>query len=170
MTMDKPQGHRFGWQRAWPLWILAGFFGIIFIANGILVYLANTSWTGLTTEQAYEKGRAYNSELARVDAQNMLGWTAEFKSTTLASNGQQQVRLELIVTQKDNTPLTQAKARALLVRPTHEGYDREITLIETAPGHFTTNVDLPLPGLWEIRAAITSSQGEYRLVERITVE
>ena len=37
------EGHRFGWKRAWPMWILAGFFGVIFLANGVLVYLANTS-------------------------------------------------------------------------------------------------------------------------------
>ena len=166
----QPKGHRFGWQRAWPLWILAGFFGIIFTANGVLVYLANTSWTGLTTEEAYEKGRTYNKELARNDVQRALGWTATLQAVQQTSTGPHRVRLNLAVTDKAGQPLTGASVQVLLVRPTHEGYDREISLTEGRTGTYVAHVDLPLPGQWEVRALVSSSGRDFRLVERISVD
>jgi nitrogen fixation protein FixH len=169
-TAMRPKGHRFGWQRAWPLWILAAFFGIIFTANGVLVYLANTSWTGLTTEEAYEKGRTYNKQLARNDVQRALGWTVTLQAEPQTTAGPHRIRLNLVVTDKTGQPLTGAGVQALLVRPTHEGYDREISLTEGRTGTYVAFVDLPLPGQWEVRALVSSAGRDFRLVERISVD
>ena len=163
-----PTGHRFGWQRAWPLWILGCFFGVIFAVNGTMAYLGAISFTGLTTEQAYEKGRTYNNELARRDVQKKLGWTAALESIPQTAEGKHLVLLKLVMTKEDQQPLTGATVQVLLVRPTHEGYDRNITLTEAGAGTYRAHVDLPLPGQWEVRALVTAPAGEYRLVERIS--
>jgi nitrogen fixation protein FixH len=165
-----PEAHRFGWQRAWPLWILAGFFGVIFTANGVLLYLANTSWTGLTTEQAYEEGRTYNKELARSDAQHKLGWRASLKATPQQAEGRHLVRLDLAMTQAEGKPLTGGQVDLLMVRPTHEGFDLKVSMTEGPAGTYGAHVELPLPGQWEVRALVTTATGEFRLTERITVE
>ena len=169
-TGNTVEGHRFGWKRAWPMWILAGFFGVIFLANGVLVYLANTSFSGLTTEEAYEKGRTFNKELARSDAQNKLGWTAVLKSTSEKAEGRHLIRLDLIMTQADKQPLTGGKIDLLLVRPTHEGYDQQLSMTEGAAGNYSAHVELPLPGQWEVRAVVSAKDGAYRLIERISVD
>ena len=165
-----PTGHRFGWQRAWPLWILSGFFGVIFAVNGTMAYLGAISFTGLSTEQAYEKGRTYNKQLARNDVQRALGWTVTLQAEPQTTAGPHRIRLNLVVTDKTGQPLTGAGVQALLVRPTHEGYDREISLTEGRTGTYVAFVDLPLPGQWEVRALVSSAGRDFRLVERISVD
>ena len=63
---------------------LVAFFGVVFAVNGVFFWFASDSWTGLSTEDAYRKGIAFNDQLARADAQKRLGWTAE---TDYASAG-----------------------------------------------------------------------------------
>jgi len=167
---EGPTGHRFGWQRAWPLWILSGFFGVIFAVNGTMAYLGAISFTGLTTEQAYEKGRTYNTELARIEAQKKLGWIADLQTVPLVAEGRHLIELSLTMSQADKKPLTNGKVKALLVRPTHEGYDQKVALIETMPGTYISNVELPLAGQWEVRLVLTAPDGEFRFAQRISVD
>jgi nitrogen fixation protein FixH len=167
---EGPTGHRFGWQRAWPLWILSGFFGVIFAVNGTMAYLGAISFTGLTTEQAYEKGRTYNTELARVEAQKKLGWKANLKAVSLPAEGRYLIELNLTMNQADQEPVTGGKVDALLVRPTHEGHDQTVTLTETKSGTYSGNVELPLAGQWEVRIELTAPGGEYRFAQRISVD
>jgi len=163
-------GHRFGWQRAWPLWILSGFFGVIFAVNGTMAYLGAISFTGLTTEQAYEKGRTYNTELARIEVQKKLGWKADLQTVPLAAEGRHLIELNLVMSEADLKPVTGGKVDALLVRPTHEGYDQTVTLTETKSGTYSGNVELPLAGQWEVRVELTAPGGEFRFAKRISVD
>jgi len=147
---------------AWPLWILAAFFGVIFIANGLLVYLGNASWSGLATEDAYEKGRLYNRDIAAGDRQRQLGWQGV---ATLDG-----ARLTLTLTAKTGAPVAGAKVRAVLRRPTHEGHDVETALFEDGPGRYIANVTLPLPGQWESDFRVVKDADAFRLKQRFTVK
>jgi nitrogen fixation protein FixH len=169
-TTPRTEAHRFSWQRAWPLWILSGFFGVIFTVNGLMAYLGAISFTGLTTEDAYEKGRTYNSELARADVQKNLGWSVQLQTVPQQAAGRHLVELRLNVAKADKSPVTGGKVQVLLVRPTHEGYDRNVALTEATPGVYSAHVELPLAGQWEVRALVTAAAKEFRLIERISVD
>ncbi|MDP6343656.1 MAG: FixH family protein, partial [Alphaproteobacteria bacterium] len=45
------------------LWLLLGFFALIIVVNGIFVVLALNSFSGVSTENAYRQGLAYNQTL-----------------------------------------------------------------------------------------------------------
>ena len=57
------------------LFLFVLFFGIIFVVNARLIYLSQSSWTGLETHDAYRKGLKYNQQLSSSEAQNTRGWT-----------------------------------------------------------------------------------------------
>ena len=67
------------------VWLLA-FFGVIFTANAVFIYLALGSFPGVVVESSYEAGQAYNQEIAAAKAQADLNWqvSTEFTRTSSA--------------------------------------------------------------------------------------
>ena len=55
-------------------WVFVGFFLAVFAANGAMIAVALSTWTGLETDTAYEDGLAYNDRLSEREAQKALGW------------------------------------------------------------------------------------------------
>ena len=57
--------------------ILGLFFGVMFIANGALIYTALSTLHGEEMENSYDASQAYNRQIAAARAQNELGWVAD---------------------------------------------------------------------------------------------
>ena len=58
----------------WIPWTFVGGFGVVVVANVFLILFALNSWTGLETDQAYQRGLAYNHTLDAATAQAARGW------------------------------------------------------------------------------------------------
>jgi len=147
---------------AWPLWILAAFFTVIFTTNGVLVYLANSTWTGLHTEDAYEKGRLYNATIQAGDRQRKLDWHGD------ARIGDR--RLDFALTDKNGEAIHGANVRVTFIRPTHQGHDFTLAMREGEPGQYFANTDFPLAGLWQADFHAVLGTADYRLKQRFTVK
>lgn len=63
-----------GW---WYPWLFVAGMLIVVAVNAVLLTLAIGTFPGLTTEDAYRKGLAYNRTLAAADAQAARGWVLE---------------------------------------------------------------------------------------------
>lgn len=144
----------------------AAFFGLVFAANFVFVYLAMDSWTGLQTEQAYEKGLAYNEALAQQKAVEALGWQGEL---TFVSEAENLGRLAFTFQDREGTDLQAAEVKAVLIRPTHEGHDFSVILPEVRPGSYEKAVTFPLAGLWDAQIRARLDGQEYRLQRRVYV-
>ena len=154
---------RFGGDR-WIPWTFVAFFLVVFAANGAMVYVGFATWTGVATEDAYEKGLAYNGALAAARAQADLGWRPAFG---FDAYGPTHGRVALALADRDGHPLTGAGVRARFVRPSHQGHDFELALPEAEAGRYGAEVELPLPGWWEVRVRADRGGRVYRLTERI---
>ena len=55
------------------LW-LVGFFGFIFVVNGVMIHAATSTFGGLETQSSYKAGLRFKSEVARAARQQALGW------------------------------------------------------------------------------------------------
>ena len=77
MTLSTPEPQSRPITGRKVLWMLLGFFGVMMAVNGIFVYLALSSFSGLETVNAYVKGLDYNATLRRGAAQKALGWQVE---------------------------------------------------------------------------------------------
>lgn len=143
-------------------------FGVFILADGILIYLSQSTWTGIETEEHYRKGLAYNRVLEAERAQQALGWSAELGFEATGEGGARGV-LTLHLSDREGAPLDGGTVRARFVRPTHEGYDRSLTLESFGGGLYGASLTLPLAGQWEVRVAVEHPLGGYRLARRIVV-
>ena len=123
-------------------WLFVAFFGVVFAANGALVAVAVESFTGLSTEGAYQKGLAYNRTLAEAAAQEKLGWALAADASALKRGAG---RITVTLRAHDGAPLTGAHLEARFIRPTVAGADTDLRLSETAAGFYEGDPALPLP-------------------------
>lgn len=126
----------------WIPWYFVFFFIVIAVIDGSFVFVAIRTQTGLVTEQAYEKGLAFNKTLEKAAEQRKLGiiQKAEFKDGKIIWHLQD----------KNENPLV-AKITAHFYRPTHDGYDFEVDLKQTGNGMYEAAPRFPLPGAWTAR-------------------
>lgn len=143
-------------------WLIVLFFVVIAVADAIFVYIATSTHTGVVTNQAYEKGLAYNEVLAKVGEQEDLGWSVDVH----IDEGRQ-----LLVSVKDqkNQVIQGAQVKVYFFRPTMQGFDMQKKLTENN-GRYTTTFDLPLKGQWEVRVAILWNKQNYQIHKRVLIQ
>ncbi|MBL4613872.1 MAG: FixH family protein [Magnetovibrio sp.] len=156
-----------GW---WYPWIFVGAFGIIFTVNGIMAYFAVTTWTGLETKDYFNQGMSYNDVLEQRTQQEALGWTATltYQSIPTADDPRAGV-LHLRIIDKNEQAINGLTINAIARRPTHEGYDRNLTFTYQDDGSYTSTETLPLAGLWELRYAAMRGEMLFKLRQRFQV-
>lgn len=161
-----------GW---WYPWIFVAGFAVVIVVNGFLIFFATSTFNGLETSNPYERGVAYNKEIAAADAQTALGWTAEFALTGVKSiEGQdgRKAALRLRLRDRDAAPVDGLTIVATLRRPTQAGLDQTVELLPGAPGEYGAVATVPLAGLWDIKIVAERGTGTddvqtFRLNERL---
>lgn len=124
------------------LYGMLAFFGVIIAVNAAFVYFALSTWPGLSTNQAYEDGLAYNKTLADAERQRGLGWRTRLD---LNIDGQLSARFF----DKSGAMIGGLSPTVRLLRPTHEGEDRDIILKEAVPGVYSAPVIDLAAGRWK---------------------
>ena len=148
------QGGSFVIRGKHVLMAVLGMFAIVILVNLTFVYFALDSWTGLTTENPYQEGLAYNQVLAARDAQRDLGWQGDLTLGT-AAGGEDSVTITL--KDKAGQPLSGLELTGNLRRPTREDIDQSLVWREQAPGAYNALVALPQRGNWDL--VVSASDG-----------
>lgn len=154
-------------RSGWIPWAFVGFMAFVVAVNGVMVWLALSTFTGTTVDRAYERGRLYNQVLAEAERQKALGWRLE-----LAWRPAAEARGELVVTARDasGAPLDRLSLRGVALRPLERPAPIPLALGEVGRGRYVGALALPKPGQWEIRIeARRGAQGPVELSERIVV-
>lgn len=146
----------------WIPWTFVGGFAVIIIANSVLVIFSITSWTGLETEDAYNKGLSYNKVLEAAQAQNARGWSTDVDYAA--------GHLVIRVVDRDGQGIGGLAMQATLIRPTHEGFDQSILLQASEPGRYVAALALPLAGNWDVRVQATGVGDPWYQSQRIWVK
>ena len=144
--------------------MFVGLFLVVLAANGTMIVIAVSTFTGLETTNAYEKGLAYNNRLAAAAEQERLGWDAQLAVTP---KGEQQVALVLELADRLGNPIMAADVEAAFLRPVQEGHDVMLRLDDRGNGRYAAAIDLPLPGQWDIRLTAVARDKTFRLAKRI---
>ncbi len=133
-------------------------FSLVIAVNLVFVYLALDTFTGVTTENPYKEGLAYNQVLAARDAQRDLGWQgAVTYDREVADDAPRQIAVSL--SDRDGRPLAGLLLAGGLRRPTHAGVDQALVWRETAPGRYTAEVSLPELGNWDLTVSARDGDG-----------
>ncbi len=149
------------------LWILVGAFGLIFAVNGTMAWLAEKSFPGLVSNDAYREGLQYNRKLAERAAQQALGWQAD-----VSVSGSGATRLVTAsFRDRDGSPLAGMTVNARLMRPVVAGFDRDFALAEAAPGIYRAEIAPGALGNWRlvvnaVRPALRTRPAEHWHMER----
>ncbi len=165
MTRRRPDG----W---WYPWIFVAGFLVVFAVNGAMLHLATATFSGLSVEKAFERGNAYNAEIAAARAQAALGWQADFglAASRIEADGSRRVRLRLSVRDALGAPVEGLAATLVLERPAVKGHDRDLVLAARGDGVYAVETVLPLKGQWEARlVAGRAGAPPLRLRRRIQV-
>ncbi|MCA1909212.1 MAG: FixH family protein [Magnetospirillum sp.] len=156
-----------GW---WYPYIFVGAFGVVLAVNGTLAYFATTTFTGISTQNAYEKGRLYNQNLALAKAQAEMGWTVDTKIQPLPSADRPQADIRISYRDRDGKAVDKLTVRAAMVRPTVTGYDHEVDLPALGNGIYGGTIPLPLAGVWDMDVVAVGDGGmAYQHAQRFVI-
>ena len=156
-----------GW---WYPWIFVGGMLVVIAVNGVLITMAVSTFSGIQTEEHYRKGLAYNQALAAAEAQERRGWQMTLTFTPESSaDGRRQGDLAGTFVGKDGRPLDNLEVEAVLLRPTHEGFDVAVDLDHRGGGVYGATVFLPLPGQWDVHVHAHRDGDNFQETRRLSV-
>lgn len=149
----------------WIPWLFVGLFLVVIAVNGVMIWYALSSWTGLAANQAYDQGLTYNRNLAAAARQAQLGWRP---TLTVRSDGDA-AEVELALTDADMRPVADAAVVVDFERPTFEGADFAVELSAFAPGRYRARFAQPQPGIWNLHANIRRGDALFVHEQRIVL-
>jgi len=157
-----------GW---WYPYIFVGVFGVVLAVNLVFMYSAVSTFTGIETQEAYDKGLAYNQVIAKAKAQEKLGWTVDATLLPASSPDAASHESNVVVSVLDKAgqPVSGLSVKAKFIRPTKEGFDTNAELMEQGGGRYVATVKLPLAGQWDLKVAAHKGEIDYQLGQRVLV-
>ena len=149
------------------LYILIGFFGVIFAVNGYMAYAAISTFNGREAN-SYSQGLHYNERIAAAKAQTELRWSHKVE---LSEAGIVQVAFS----DKDGAPVAGLSLKGEIGRPAADRFTHQLAFAENKPGVYTASPGVQEAGRWVVAlaAARSRAQGEqpvYRVKERLWLE
>ncbi len=139
------------------LFALIGFFGLIFAANGVMLWLALSSHTGTVVGSSYRAGGTFQADVDAARAQAERGWAV---SADLLRSGPGAV-VEIVVKDAGGAPVSGLAVTAGLANPTQAGKDIALSLVESETGRYGGAIDTLEAGNW--RLVIEAARGDERL-------
>lgn len=166
--MSATTSRRPGW---WYPYIFVAVFVVVLAVNIVMAMSAVKTFSGLQTEDAYDKGLVYNHVLAQAKAQERLGWTVDAEVIPHDPSNSQRHDADVTVTYTDKAgqPVGGLSVKADLVRPTQAGHDLHVDLVEKTPGQYVALAPLDLPGQWEVSVVARKGETQYSLSQRVLV-
>ena len=158
MPARRPPGH-------WIPWLFVGFFLLVVAVNATMIWIALTSWTGLATNQPYDRGLTYNRNLDAAARAAALGWRPALSARLDGESGE----VELLLTNAAGQPVSDAEIVVRFERPTSEGLDFPVELAATAPGAYRGRFVLPVPGAWNLHATIRRGEDLFVHDQRVVL-
>lgn len=157
-------------DRRWGLrfmWLIATGMFVVIVVNTAMYALAVGTFPGVVMERDDGAVDLCIANFAAARERQALGWQADLEYRLLES-GRMQIDTDLIGA--DGQPLAGLLVSAKIWRPTHEGFDRTVTLWEVFPGRYSGELGLPLSGQWDIRLNARRGADSYERSWRIHTE
>jgi len=153
-----------GW---WYPYIFIGMLGLVMVVNGAMAYFATSTFNGLITENAYEKGLKYNKTLAVARQQSDLGWTVEAKSVPGQTGHNATVTISYL--DKTGHGVDGLDVQALVDRPNVTGAEQRVAFEPKGKGLYSVDVTFPEAGQWDFDILAANDGSTYQLQRRFVV-
>ncbi|GAB5389452.1 MAG: FixH family protein [Alphaproteobacteria bacterium] len=146
--------------------MLCGFFGLMLIANGMLVYQAATTWTGLEAPKSTVHGMKWNDELARAEAQAARGW--QVSAELFAFDETPHVSARFM--DRDGLPAAVSSLDIRLKRPVDADFDQSLSGVALGGGAWRADLTAPLAtGQWDLEMVAKGADGSilHQSIDRV---
>ncbi len=147
-------------------YIFFAFFGVVIAVNICYIYLAKTTWRGVTTDESYQKGLDYNATLEQAQKQEDLGWKVEVKSSNAGNN---KMRLSVILLDERSQQIKDASISISFRNPVQDGYDFSESA-DNSDGNYLFQVTFPTKGQWDALVSIHRGKDSLYLTKRYVVQ
>lgn len=141
---------RSGLQGRHVLLSILGFFGVIFTVNGVLIYYAVATHSGVVAQEPYRKGLTYNVRIAADERQKALHWSADVETDT-------EGRVTLKLTHAGGGPVVNLAVKGVLGRPSAQRDDVALAFAESSPGTYVAVIGPKMPGVWLVNVEARES-------------
>jgi nitrogen fixation protein FixH len=153
-------------KRSKVVYIFFAFFAVIFAVNFFYIYLSKKTWSGVATEDSYQKGLNYNGSIKAVERQKELGWVVNIG---YRSTGEKKAILMINPQDKNYRYIRDAEIYVNFKRPTQEGLDFT-QKVEFLDGVYQAKIEFPLPGQWDAEIVVRRGQDVFQEVKRYVVQ
>ena len=142
-------------------WLFVAGFAVVLAVNGIMMWLAVGSFSGLYTDHARDRGLRYNQVMAEQRARDALGWIIEMEW--------QSERHQLTLTANDATgkPLERAVVAVELIRPAEKRVPLHVILEPLGAGRFAGTIALPARGNWDADIVVDADGHRFAATKRL---
>jgi nitrogen fixation protein FixH len=143
----------------WVPWAFTGGMLLVVAVNGVLIWAALSTFTGVNTPRAYDRGRTYNDVLHEAARQDALGWhpRVRLEAGTL--------RIEVRDAAGNPVP---GDLLGHLLRPL-TGERLPLLISSTAPGVWRADAAAAQAGQWDTQLVLHGPGGVLDIRERVIV-
>lgn len=149
--------------------MMIGFFAVVFLVNGIFMYFAISTHTGVQRHNSYQSGLNYNERIRASEEQSRLGWLTSINVL------REKHWLSLSFKTRSGLPVPGLKVTVRLSRPVTSEFDDLHDLVESKAGVYETTTSALGPGGWIVNVVAKRATGKgdkivYRYRERLWLE
>jgi nitrogen fixation protein FixH len=134
----------------------------VVVVNAVLVFCAVSSWNGIATSRAFERGIAYNRLLAAAAAEEALGWQADISYRDGS--------LIVALREADGGPIDGAAVVAEAQRPLERQTFMSAALDGAGEGRYVATLGEMRRGQWEIRLSVVRNGAAAHVTRRLVVQ
>jgi nitrogen fixation protein FixH len=147
-----------------PYFFLA-FFLVVLLVNISYIYISQSTWRGISTQNSYQKGLQYNQVLQTAKKQKELGWKMKIQ----LKNSNKAILILLDLKDKNSRQISDAKVVIEFKRPTQEGADftQELKFVD---GFYWAKINFPLRGQWDFAVIATKDENVFQEVKRYVIQ
>jgi len=142
-------------------WLFVAGFALVIAVNGLMMWLAISSFSGLYSNNARARGVHYNRVIAEQRVRDSLGWTIETRWQADSH------RLVLVARDGQGRLLEAAAVAVNLVRPAEKRTPLRIAMEPLGDGRFVAGVALPARGNWDADIVVEAEGHRFAVTKRL---
>jgi len=144
-------------------WFIAAAMAVVIAVNCYMAWSALHTFPGNAGSDGFDLSNRYDSIIARVKQQALLGWTLQAQ----VDGGGHAV---VVLRDRSGADLAGAEIEVIAQRPLGERHARTLRFTEVSPGHYLSDAALDEKGQWELELWATEGGKEFTTTRRVIVQ
>lgn len=148
-------------RKSYIPWIFVFFIGLFMLLDVAFVTLAQKTYTGVYTENYYQKGVDFDKINRQGIYKDKMGWKGE-----ISYDAKRKI-IKFTLRDHEGRLLSVDKVVAKILRPVTHDFDQVVTLNERAFGVYEVSHEFAGIGQWDIRIKAFKDNQEFITAKRI---